>query len=90
MAAIAGQPQRRARDFPIGIIPPPSVTAAGSTTANTPNGTGADISGASEPHSPAWEAAAITTGLLFLVALIAGIALNRKLAEKRRARQRRR
>ena len=74
----------------VSAAPSPSVTAAGSTTANTPNGTGADISGASEPHSPAWEAAAITTGLLFLVALIAGIALNRKLAEKRRARQRRR
>ncbi|MBV7292584.1 D-alanyl-D-alanine carboxypeptidase family protein [Corynebacterium sp. TAE3-ERU16] len=75
----------------VSAAPSPSVTAAGSPTVTTPTRTGGDgVSGASGTRSHAWGPAAITTGVLFLVVLIAGIALNRRLAERRRARQRRR
>lgn len=76
---------------PVSAVPSPSVTAAGSPAAGAPTGTGGDdASGATGNRSPAWGPAAATTGVLFLVVLIAGIALNRRLAERRRNRQRRR
>ena len=76
---------------PVSAAPSPSVTAAGTPAAGAPTGTGGDdASGASGTRSPGWRPAAVTTGVLFLVVLLAGIALNRKLAERRRTRQRRR
>ncbi|MBI9001714.1 serine hydrolase [Corynebacterium sp. CCM 9185] len=71
------------------VTPSPSVTAAPAASMPTGN-SGNGGFGTSGAQSPAWRSAAITTGTLFLVVLIAGIAFNRKLAQRRRTRQRRR